>query len=106
MAGFHICGLDGQGAAYCWGLNSLGQLGNATLTSSPLPTLVSGGMKFYSITAGDLHTCAMTSDFAAYCWGRNLAGQLGDGTFGGGEDCYENDICRTAPVQVLFDPGT
>ncbi len=104
MAGLHICGLDAQGAAYCWGLNSLGQLGNGTLASGSHPTPVSGGLKFYSITAGDLHTCAMTPDFAAYCWGRNLAGQLGDGTFGG-EDCY-GDPCRTTPVQVLFDPRT
>lgn len=36
----HTCGLDASGAAWCWGLNSFGQLGTGDTTRSPVPTRV------------------------------------------------------------------
>jgi len=36
----HVCGLDGDGTAYCWGNNQTGQLGNGTLDPSPVPVAV------------------------------------------------------------------
>src|SRR6266700_7319626 len=36
----HACGVTSAGAAYCWGLNLQGELGNGTRTNSPVPTLV------------------------------------------------------------------
>jgi alpha-tubulin suppressor-like RCC1 family protein len=66
-----------DGAAYCWGANDDGQLGNGELTQSPVPVAVSGGYTFSEISAGDGHGCAVTDGGDAYCWGSNLKGQLG-----------------------------
>jgi alpha-tubulin suppressor-like RCC1 family protein len=78
---YHTCGLTGAGAAYCWGYNGHGGLGDNSTTQRLTPVAVQqGGVTFTSITAGYLHTCGLTSAGAAYCWGWNVYGQLGDNT--------------------------
>jgi alpha-tubulin suppressor-like RCC1 family protein len=76
----HGCGIAAGGAAYCWGYNGLGALGNGTSRDTALPAVVSGGFVFVAISSGRNHTCAVTVDSAAYCWGYNDFGRLGDGS--------------------------
>lgn len=76
----HTCILKSSGQAYCWGDNSVGQLGNGTTESSLVPVAVSGGLRFTSISAGWDHTCGVTADNDAYCWGRGRYGRLGNGS--------------------------
>jgi alpha-tubulin suppressor-like RCC1 family protein len=76
----HTCGVTPDDRAYCWGVNSDGELGDGTTTQRLTPVPVLGGLKFRQVSAGQGHTCGVTTDNRAYCWGNNLFHQLGDGT--------------------------
>jgi alpha-tubulin suppressor-like RCC1 family protein len=93
--GSHTCGKTNGGDPlnpyfpylYCWGNNSSGQLGNGTLTNSPVPVAISSSWReWFDLSAGSTHTCAVTqagtfgSFIEDFCWGDNGSGQLGDGT--------------------------
>ena len=84
------------GAAFCWGQNPHGELGDGTTEDRSTPTPVLGDHTFVSLTGGITHTCGITDDGAALCWGANNVGQIGDGSGNEGED-------RTEPVEVAGD---
>jgi alpha-tubulin suppressor-like RCC1 family protein len=95
--GGHTCSLTTDGAAYCWGRNAEGQLGDGTTTRHLVPQPVAGGLSFTQISVGGSHTCALSATGAVYCWGSNYSGQLGDGT----------TTIRTAPTasaELVFKP--
>jgi alpha-tubulin suppressor-like RCC1 family protein len=79
------CVLDSSGAAYCWGTNGQGQLGDGSTTaysSVPVAVDTSGvlaGKTLTQISVGNAVTCALDSSGTAYCWGRNDFGQAGGG---------------------------
>lgn len=75
----HSCAIATGGAAYCWGLNEEGQVGDGSTTRRTAPVAVLGGHQFVRISAGLEHTCGLTEAGEIYCWGDNTWGQLGDG---------------------------
>jgi alpha-tubulin suppressor-like RCC1 family protein len=75
----HTCAIAaGAGTLYCWGDNSLGQLGDSTITPRAFPVPVAGSV--VRVSAGYFHTCAIKVGGAAWCWGAGGSGQLGTGT--------------------------
>ena len=75
----HACSLGASGIALCWGDNSAGQLGVPSGATVVGRVVVSGGMRFNTLTLGERHTCGLTFDGAAYCWGDPVGGRLGGG---------------------------
>lgn len=78
----NMCGLTGDGAAWCWGSNAFGQLGTGDKynNSQPVPQAVGGGLVFEYLGLGAAFVCGLEPGGAVACWGSNSAGQLGDGT--------------------------
>ncbi len=76
----HTCAVTASGAAYCWGANYSGQLGDSTTESRSAPTPVHGSLQFAGVTSGGYHSCGVTTTGVGYCWGSNFFGQLGDNT--------------------------
>jgi len=82
--GAFACGIATTGAAFCWGNQEGGRLGDGTMApvgqyvTAPVP--VSGGLTFTDIATGGDHACGIAAGGAAYCWGHNERGQLGRGS--------------------------
>lgn len=106
--GDHSCGISTSGAAFCWGSNQDGQLGNGGVGGvSVAPVAVSGGLTYSRISAstgtrsttppdslgvshrykeGSGHTCGLTTSGAIFCWGDDSDLQIGRGPFSGGSN--------------------
>jgi alpha-tubulin suppressor-like RCC1 family protein len=70
VGGDFACVLTGTGTVYCWGNNSVGQLGTGSLSpaSNATPGLVSGLPKASAISAG----CALMPNGSVWSWGANV----------------------------------
>jgi alpha-tubulin suppressor-like RCC1 family protein len=90
-AGFHhSCALSSTGAAWCWGEDSHGQLGDGKTCgfypyfscTSPAPVVdLPDGVSL--MTGGVLHSCGLTNTGSVKCWGEGARGQVGyGGTYG------------------------
>lgn len=90
----HSCALDVEGGAWCWGANTLGQLGTGTGGGDRFaPVRVAGDLRFTALVVGERHGCALERTGRVWCWGSNVYGQVGDGTV----------TSRLRPVPVATD---
>jgi len=81
--------LKTDGTLWAWGLNSSGQLGDASTTLRSAPVQIGAAVTTWnSVAAGAAFSIGTRSDGTIWTWGFNGSGQLADGTA----------ITRTSPV--------
>ena len=75
---------SGSHELWAWGTNTYGQLGNGSVTATPLPKKATwtplAGEEIIALTAGERHSMMLTLQGATrrvYTWGNNAYGQLG-----------------------------
>jgi alpha-tubulin suppressor-like RCC1 family protein len=87
----HGCGVRGDGTLWCWGDNSVGQLGvgfgNAPINENgheiyPSPVAVDENNDWSNIECGAAHCCATKVEGSLWCWGNSLSGAVGIGLEG------------------------
>lgn len=78
--GSHTCARTTGGTVWCWGSNSVGQIGDGTSGGRRSPVPVVGLDRPRFIASGAAHTCAIDRSGQVQCWGSNVLGALGDGT--------------------------
>ena len=93
VGGEHVCGVDGSGAALCWGANEFGQLGDDSTAARTSPGAIhvpSGAANdtIIRVFAGDQHSCGIGLDSLGFCWGRRDGGRDGLGDADTGSVAY------------------
>jgi alpha-tubulin suppressor-like RCC1 family protein len=68
VGAFFTCGRTQEGDAWCWGLNSSGQLGDSTGTNHSTPVRAREGTRFEHISAGYSTACGIEQGVGT-CWG-------------------------------------
>lgn len=101
------CAVTRSGAAYCWGSNAFGQLGNGAWTeryaANATPTRVVGDHSWRQVSTGGGFTCGLTADGDAYCWGMNDASRRLLGSGAAPDRCGSPSPareCSTRPIPV------
>jgi alpha-tubulin suppressor-like RCC1 family protein len=90
--GAHSLGLRQNGAAWAWGYNSQGQLGDNTTVNKSSPVSVVGGFtNWCQVSAGIAFSLGVRTNGTAWAWGCNSNGRLGDNTI----------VSKSSPVSVV-----
>jgi alpha-tubulin suppressor-like RCC1 family protein len=95
----YTCAVLSDGTVYCIGYNSSGQLGNGTVSNSPVPTQVIGVSGATSISTAGAYACVVVHDGGVECWGDNTAGELGSdaGTTNSSNDDVISPVATPVP---------
>ncbi len=78
-SGQHTIMLKVDGAVWCYGIGTYGELGNGATKNSdqPVQAKIPAGTIITKISAGENHCLALDSDGNVWSWGRNDYNQLG-----------------------------
>lgn len=98
------CGITSSGSAYCWGANTMQQLGvGSTAPAVTTPTPIVGGLSFSDMKLGSVTSCGIAAG-TTYCWGTNLFGSAGNGNVSSPPVTQPTPIVG-APAFVSVFPG-
>ena len=77
---YHSLALTSDGRVFAWGRNSVGQLGDGTVTKRLTPVLLGGLPTIQQVVGGRDFSAALAVDGTVWAWGSNALGECGDGT--------------------------
>src|SRR5690606_20512409 len=95
------CGLDADGAIWCWGDNDYGQHGDGNTGSDntdPVRVQAPETVTFTQVAAGEIHTCALDTEGGVWCWGYDDQEQLGNEA----QEHSSTPLAIDAPTGVTF----
>lgn len=84
VGNLHSCAIGtgttgtGSNAGHCWGLGTMGVLGNNSENNSVIPVRVRDTEKIKSLASGLDHSCALFESRTVRCWGSGKNNQLGN----------------------------
>ncbi len=92
----NTCAITAQGAAFCWGTNTGGQLGDSSTTASNAPrrVILPSTVRLVAVSVGSRMACGLAATSAVYCWGDNANRGIGSATV------------LANPAATLVDPPT
>lgn len=93
----HVCAIDTDYSLFCWGSNSVGQLGIGNFIDQSRPKLVSFFENhFYvvQVSVGLYHTLALTAGGRVFAWGQAQNGVLGNSR--------ADNVSFTTPIEIEF----
>jgi alpha-tubulin suppressor-like RCC1 family protein/subtilisin-like proprotein convertase family protein len=78
--GSSTCAVLDNGSLQCWGLNTVGKLGDGTTTSRTTPTaaILGSGRTAVATAMGFYTSCSILDDGSVKCWGQNNGGSSGN----------------------------
>lgn len=81
------CATKTDGSVWCWGSDSVGQLGNGAVAGNQTsPSREStNATDWASVDSGDSHACAVKRGGTLWCWGDDAYGALGNGQLSGNQ---------------------
>lgn len=97
----HACGVTAAGAAWCWGANDFGQLGDGVPATGGVgtPRRVAGGHAWRTLAAGHSSTCGITTAGEGLCWGAGTEGAIGMSG-----DGVHTEQLQPAPITAAAGP--
>jgi alpha-tubulin suppressor-like RCC1 family protein len=80
LSAYFSCAVRGDGALFCWGVNTSGQLGIGNFTGQNSPAQVTAVGSVQQVVVAAAATCARTTGGGVSCWGEDIVGEVGDGS--------------------------
>jgi alpha-tubulin suppressor-like RCC1 family protein/uncharacterized protein YjdB len=74
------CAIGSDQHGYCWGSNSLGQVGDGTGVDRAVPTAIALQNPLVAVTVGTGFACALDTGHKVWCWGGGADGEFGNGS--------------------------
>jgi len=93
LSGSHGGAIKSDGTIWTWGTNTVGQLGNNTVssTSAPVQVTIPSNLRWKAVSVGGSSSAAIRSDDTLWVWGSGAGGNLGHGL----------TVGRCSPVQTV-----
>ena len=96
IANSFTCALGHDSGIYCWGGNTLGELGDGSIVPHAHPAQVGAANDWIDVAASPHLACGIKTDHSMWCWGFGGNGELGDG----------RAMTEYSPTEVISDkPG-